>query len=732
MAQPIATWRTAQLHKRMRRLPSRGYARRDLRRWLVILAAATASFSVSCRGYVEDKPKAESAPCNGAALSFDPSNCGSCGHACASGEVCSQAKCRVNCGGGTTKCDALCVDTRYDPSNCGRCGHACASGELCSQGKCGRTCLGGATECDGVCVETQWDTAHCGTCGHACESGEVCSQGECGPTCQGGRKQCGTVCTDTRYDPANCGECEQACDAGEVCSQGECGLVCLGGTQRCDAACVDTQLDPAHCGDCGHPCPTGSSCVGGKCRLQCVGGTINCAGQCADPKNDPLNCGSCGNACDAGYVCSTGECVPAGTSSGTGGSCPARSFVMNAERAGQGTGACATTMCSLEPDGSLAMLYCIDPSKPYPWANCAFAAHQDLNPFDADNGGSGVLEVVFCTDGTALGQINLRYGEFPNEKSLTLLAPVTKTDDPLAMQSGCRTRYYAPEDACFGTIDFGSMTPEQQAQSLPESCSGLCGQTPTECWQDYGKSPLILTVEWPAQGAPVTEGELRLLSVRHYPSACQCDSDSECTASALDFCRKDTWSCDTGRAACQTGVCVSGGVRDCGDMVGRYREGSKPGVTAAFKAAFLRRYPSLGCPFDNGGTPYVHPVVDVEVQDYLQSDPSRSLSADGKSALVYNPDLGAAYLLYGSFWYAYMCLGQTSDPEKHAGGAELLGAPTGDKYLQPDGLRQDFEKGWLIQPREPGPTQVHLDPPMSLDSAVTEPCGENAVEIADQ
>ena len=48
----------------------------------------------------------------------------------------------------------------------------------------------------------------------------------------------------------------------------------------------------------------------------------------------------------------------------------------------------------------------------------------------------------------------------------------------------------------------------------------------------------------------------------------------------------------------------------------------------------MRHYPNLGCPYDNGGGPYVHSVIDVELQDYQQPDPSRSLSDDGKSALV--------------------------------------------------------------------------------------------------
>jgi Stigma-specific protein, Stig1 len=46
------------------------------------------------------------------------------------------------CADGTTKCGGACVDTKVDLANCGGCGVACASGEVCSAGNCQSECAG--------------------------------------------------------------------------------------------------------------------------------------------------------------------------------------------------------------------------------------------------------------------------------------------------------------------------------------------------------------------------------------------------------------------------------------------------------------------------------------------------------------------------------------------------------------------------------------------------------------
>src|SRR5262245_60819586 len=44
---------------------------------------------------------------------------------------------------GSTLCNGACTNTSFDPQNCGSCGHACNQGEVCSAGNCGTTCNGG-------------------------------------------------------------------------------------------------------------------------------------------------------------------------------------------------------------------------------------------------------------------------------------------------------------------------------------------------------------------------------------------------------------------------------------------------------------------------------------------------------------------------------------------------------------------------------------------------------------
>ena len=87
------------------------------------------------------------------------------------------------CGPGTTPCSGQCVNTSGDNKNCGACGNACHSGEVCVTGKCALSCPSGQSKCAGgdagatFCTNLQTDTSNCGVCGSACKSGEVCVTG---------------------------------------------------------------------------------------------------------------------------------------------------------------------------------------------------------------------------------------------------------------------------------------------------------------------------------------------------------------------------------------------------------------------------------------------------------------------------------------------------------------------------------------------------------------------------
>jgi hypothetical protein len=126
-------------------------------------------------------------------------------------------------------------------------------------------------------------------------------------------------------------------------------------------------------------------------------------------------------------------------------------------------------------------------------------------------------------------------------------------------------------------------------------------------------------------------------------------------------------------------------------MVGRTASGWVTGLSDVFLKAYQRHEAFLGCPFDNNhGTPYVHPVPNwgTQAQDYRQPDPSRAISPDGQTALVYNASandgLGDAFLLFGPFWGCYK-----------TNGYKLLGAPLNESRMVGDVNRQDFDRGWL-------------------------------------
>jgi phospholipase C len=125
------------------------------------------------------------------------------------------------CTGGKVACGDTCVDLELDPGHCGTCDHACGTGDVCSVATCGPTCLAGTTECSGLCVDTTSDRDHCGTCGHACASGEVCAAGACSSSC-GALARCDDHCADLQTSNTDCGTCGQGCPQGQFCSAGTC------------------------------------------------------------------------------------------------------------------------------------------------------------------------------------------------------------------------------------------------------------------------------------------------------------------------------------------------------------------------------------------------------------------------------------------------------------------------------------------------------------------------------
>ena len=67
-------------------------------------------------------------------------------------------------------CASECVDVLTDPRNCGACGIACPSDNVCSLGRCSTSCAVGLTVCPAGCFNVSIDPANCGRCARLCDA----------------------------------------------------------------------------------------------------------------------------------------------------------------------------------------------------------------------------------------------------------------------------------------------------------------------------------------------------------------------------------------------------------------------------------------------------------------------------------------------------------------------------------------------------------------------------------
>jgi hypothetical protein len=83
---------------------------------------------------------ADAITCNGAETCNETTDrCDAGVTTCTGGQVCDTGTnmCTLMCVGGTTRCGSSCTNTSFDPANCGMCGNACGSNEVCRAGVCG-------------------------------------------------------------------------------------------------------------------------------------------------------------------------------------------------------------------------------------------------------------------------------------------------------------------------------------------------------------------------------------------------------------------------------------------------------------------------------------------------------------------------------------------------------------------------------------------------------------------
>src|SRR5690606_14975519 len=105
-------------------------------------------------------------------------HCGGCFNACEPREGivprCIAGSCN-SCAIGSAECDGVCVNVSTDANNCGTCGHRCSPGQVCSGSVCG--CSGGRISCNGACIDGQSDPNNCGECSKRCNG--ACQGGRC-------------------------------------------------------------------------------------------------------------------------------------------------------------------------------------------------------------------------------------------------------------------------------------------------------------------------------------------------------------------------------------------------------------------------------------------------------------------------------------------------------------------------------------------------------------------------
>jgi hypothetical protein len=114
-----------------------------------------------------------------ATLSTDPANCGSCGHDCGKGHVCTNGVCSLACGGGTVACVA--GDTCIPAGTCCTSADCKIPSQVCLQPGTQCACPGG----EHMCAQTN----ACISSNECCTNADCPAQGSSCPT-PGGSCQC--------------------------------------------------------------------------------------------------------------------------------------------------------------------------------------------------------------------------------------------------------------------------------------------------------------------------------------------------------------------------------------------------------------------------------------------------------------------------------------------------------------------------------------------------------------
>ena len=243
----------------------------------------------------------------------------SAGGSCVAG-ACSAAACGpdlADCDGNVANgCE---TNTKTSPQSCGTCGNACAPGDVCSAGTCQHSCANGLTTCGASCVDVSRSAENCGGCAKSCpgvaNGSPTCSNFQCGVVCASGRHLCGGACV-SNLDVATCGgactPCTPPSNGTATCNGATCGQSCNAGTHACGADCVSntsvTSCGTTSCTSCVPPANADSTCNGTSCGFQCRAGSHLCGGACAS-NTSVSTCGASCTPCATAPANATSLCT---------------------------------------------------------------------------------------------------------------------------------------------------------------------------------------------------------------------------------------------------------------------------------------------------------------------------------------------------------------------------------------------------------------------------------------
>jgi hypothetical protein len=258
------------------------------------------------------------------------------------------------------QCGEVCADLQSSPSNCGACGVACATGQVCVAGACTSLLSGDAAAPDAGTPRDAGDAA-------APDASDAGTPPKCNAQSCSGNGTCADntgsiVCAcNAGYSGATCSNCAGGYQDND--NNRTCKLACAATTCSGHGTCADTSGTATCTCDAGY---TGASCSNCATGLQDKDNNMTCAPECSDRTcsgngacNDNSGTATCTcnpgytgatcNTCAAGYqdndnnmtctlACNAGTCSGNGTCSDNSGTA---TCTCNAGYAGAACSTCA-------------------------------------------------------------------------------------------------------------------------------------------------------------------------------------------------------------------------------------------------------------------------------------------------------------------------------------------------------------------------------------------------------